>query len=82
MQIVVGGSPKVWLQGSLPPGLERGREGAEGGEAGHGDNSGGLVHSLVWLGLVAACNSSTFRLRVPWGADSGNRNHQNPLYRT
>ena len=32
--------------------------------------------------LVAACNFSIFRLRVAWGADSGNKNHQNPLYRT
>ena len=42
-----GCPPNVWLQGSLPPGLERGGGGREG-EAGHGDNSGGLVHSVVW----------------------------------
>ena len=33
----LGCPPNVWLQGSLPPGLERGERGG-GGEAGHGDN--------------------------------------------
>ena len=41
----LGFPANVWLQGSWPPGME----GGEGRQAaGHGDNSGGLVHSVVW----------------------------------